>query len=114
MKLFRAAILLSICSIVMTSVGQTKDDGAPKIGIPFDVIPYSQTGGGSEQYFHGPSTIVSANGNLLVTTAQGRSHGVGVIVQTRSKDRGNTWNFEGIIYDHSNIQSGGSAYNPPY
>lgn len=89
-------------------------EGTPRMGAPFDVVPHWQSGGGAEPYFHGPSTIVAANGDLLLATAQGRSHGIGVIVQSRSTDRGASWGFEGVIYDHGKRQPGGSAYNPAY
>jgi len=85
---------------------------APKIGTPFDVIPHLS--GGADAYFHGPSTIVAANGDLLVATAQGRRHGIGVIVQSRSTDGGATWSFEGVVYDHAKTSPGGTAYNPAY
>lgn len=93
-------------------------EAIPKISTPFDVIPYLPGGAGA--YFHGPSTIVASNGDVLVATAMGRTHGIGVIVQARSKDGGETWAnsdrgaYEGVVYDHALTNKGGSAYNPAY
>ena len=87
----------------------------PKIDIPFDVIPHLM--GNPEPfgtYFHGPTTIVAENGDLLVASAQGRMHGIGLIVQSRSTDGGVSWNYEGVVYDHSKIKPGETCYNPAY
>ncbi|MFC1561187.1 sialidase family protein [Candidatus Latescibacterota bacterium] len=88
----------------------------PTFDKPFDVIPHDQPGDTGEHYFHGPATIVVENGDLLVTTAWGGSHGhgIGKIVQTRSTDGGKTWQYEGVIYDHGEKIPGGSCYNPDY
>lgn len=116
-KWFQAAVLgLPFLAMDLQGVASQSQQAAPRIGIPFDVIPHLP--GGAEDYFHGPSTIVAANGDLIVATAEGRSHGIGVIVQARSKDGGVTWKtsdrawFEGVVYDHSITTVGGSAYNP--
>ena len=85
---------------------------APIIGKPFDIIPH--TYGDPETYFHSPSTIVAANGNLLVASGHGRVHGVGVIVQSRSTDGGASWNYEGVIYDHNKRNLSESCYGPAY
>ena len=90
--------------------------GTPKIDTaPFDIIPYTM---GNPKpygsYFHGPTTIIAENGDLLVATAQGRMHGIGLIVQSRSTDSGVSWNYEGVIYDHSKIKPGETCYNPAY
>lgn len=82
--------------------------GAPIIGEPFDIIPHSF--GNPETYFHCPTTIVAANGDLLVASGQGRVHGFGNIVQARSTDGGASWNYEGVIYDHSKRKPNESAY----
>ena len=86
--------------------------GTPKIGTPFDVIPHLM--GNPEPYFHGPTTVVAANGDLLVASAQGRMHGIGMIVQSRSTDSGVTWNYEGVVYDHSKRNPGESCYIPAF
>ncbi len=89
--------------------------GTPKIGTPFDVIPHLM--GNPEPYgtyFHGPTTIVAENGDLLVASAQGRMHDIGVIVQSRSTDGGVTWNYEGVVYDQSKRNPHESCYNPAY
>ena len=88
----------------------------PTFDKPFDVIPHDQPGDAGAHYFHGPATIVAANGDLLVTTAWGVSqkHNIGKIVQTRSTDGGKTWKYEGVVYDHGETIPGGSCYNPDY
>lgn len=88
----------------------------PTFDKPFDVIPHDQPGDAGAHYFHGPATIVAANGDLLVTTAWGATHhhNIGKIVQTRSTDGGKTWQYEGVVYDHGKTIAGGSCYNPDY
>ena len=104
-KLFITLILLLSNTIVRV-------DGAPIIGKPFDIIPHSF--GIPENYFHCPTTIVAANGDLLVASGQGRVHGVGNIVQARSTDGGESWNYEGVIYDHGKRTPSKSAYGTTF
>ncbi len=93
-------------------LGDQHNSGAPIIGKPFDIIPHSF--GIPENYFHCPTTIVAANGDLLVASGQGRVHGVGNIVQARSTDGGESWNYEGVIYDHGKRNPSESAYGTTF
>lgn len=109
--LFSVLVVMIFAAMISSATAQI-----PTFDKPFDVIPHDQPGDTGAHYFHGPATIVAANGDLLVTTAWGVSqiHNIGKIVQTRSTDGGKTWQYEGVVYDHGETIPGGSCYNPDY